>query len=646
MKFKIRTSLLLGAALILCCLVLATSFKHKSKRAESMMEFMNNFFSGDTKAVPKETKSAANTDPLHKKHKKHSKGKKKSHFRFKESSRNENVKHRYAQDPAPINGPNLTNPSAIAVANATNITALNMSIPDVGSDLLKSDWFMISSPVFTDTRKFPPVVLPSGQKVQIKLDSEFFRMNEAFENEVEEEKGPSNKFFWFRLSGLNIYYSLTKSDMNVLGAISVRHVSRISKSELTLVGYSKSYCFTVQDRERNDWKLCSLTEEISKSWVCTLKKFLNDIEDPFCQEHSTPSNQTIIERNITQPIIIIPVPSPMCNENWDYQQYGVDWKCDCEEGREQSPIDLPAENEAIDSPVKPIFQYEEVAATSKISTIDGQLKQNEPLKLKMKDHALRIFHDKFGKVVTMDGGVYYAQEIVVHTPAEHTINGKTYDMELQIIHYGQSKGDIAKQIILSFVFERTPGVYNKFIDDLDIFNLPNPLSMERDLLSNIYIPKIFYSADDSDIPVMHPFSFYTYQGSLTAPPCSENTIMYVASKPIPLGSTAMQLFKEALRVPDVINQSGDVFVSNWKPVSNRKLQPRNGRPVFHYNHEKQCGVDPARNPPKPKGHYEKYTKALTNYFYVNGNDPSGLPNAFVVSEAEALGKPIKNLSDA
>jgi len=175
--------------------------------------------------------------------------------------------------------------------------------------------------------------------------------------------------------------------------------------------------------------------------------------------------------------------------------------------------------------------------------------------------------------------------------------------------------------------------------------LPNTISKERDLTGNIFIPKIFYSADDSDIPIMKAFSFYTYQGSMSFPPCTENTIVYVASKPIKLGSSAIQLFQEALRIPDLLNQSGDVIVSNWVPQSNRRLQDLNGRPVFHYDHEKYCGPDPVLEPPKPQGHYEKVVKAATKFFYVNGPTPSGLPNAFVVSENEAMGKPGMKMLD-
>ncbi len=136
---------------------------------------------------------------------------------------------------------------------------------------------------------------------------------------------------------------------------------------------------------------------------------------------------------------------------------------------------------------------------------------------------------------------------------------------------------------------------------------------------------------------MKPFSFYTYQGSLTAPPCTQRTIHYVASKPIPLGTTALQLFEEAIRMPDLIDTRGNVIISKVLPQNNRSIQPLNGRAVFYYDHVKYCGPDPVKEKVKPKGHYEKKINKMVDYFYVNGVNPSGLPGAFVVSEKEALG---------
>jgi hypothetical protein len=85
----------------------------------------------------------------------------------------------------------------------------------------------------------------------------------------------------------------------------------------------------------------------------------------------------------------------------------------------------------------------------------------------------------------------------------------------------------------------------------------------------------------------------------------------------------------------------------------------NGRAIFYYDHLKYCG-----NPKKiekqfgyklssssksigrkrrVKGHYEKVLKKMTEYFYVSGPIPSGLPGAYVVSPKEALGKTLSNI---
>lgn len=211
-------------------------------------------------------------------------------------------------------------------------------------------------------------------------------------------------------------------------------------------------------------------------------------------------------------------------------------------------------------------------------------------------------------------------------------------MELQIIHHGKSKGDIGRQLVLSFLFEKTPGVYNKFIDDFNFFNLPNPDSPVVDIVNDLFFWKIFHNSDEEEKATFRHFSFYNYQGSLTSPPCSEDTVMYVASNPIPLSSTVLHLFSEALRIPDKKDSRGNVEVSDFLPVSNRKIQPINGRPVFHFDHTILCGPD---KPKKIKnlGHFEKIKSVTNKFFYVAGEKLSGIPNAFLVSEDEAKGTP-------
>ncbi len=282
-----------------------------------------------------------------------------------------------------------------------------------------------------------------------------------------------------------------------------------------------------------------------------------------------------------------------------------------------------------------MFEYYEIEVKQVKSTINGNVKDHSHLKFKYDDTALRINYEDFGELVTLDGSVYKAQEIVFHSPAEHTINGRHFDLEVQIIHYGQTKGDISKQAVLCFLFEKRPGVYNKFLDDVDFFNLPNPIRKEQNLENNLYIPKLFYNSDNKEVAIMKDFSFYTYQGSLTAPPCSENTIMFVAAKPIPLGNTAIQLFQEALRMPDLMDSKGNIKISSIVPNSRRTLQKRNGRQVYFYKAKEECHEKVSGQPPKLQGHYEAVPKTINQYLYVSGPVPSGMPGALVVSRNEA-----------
>ncbi len=587
--------------LTLVLLILTLSQSAKIKKSETVLEFFSNFFS--TEGIQEASKLE-------------------SEF-FAENSHSLSLRN-----------DTINSNTSSSSSNNTNST-----------DGPIQEWLRISTPDFARNSKYPPVVLPNGDQVKIQTDANYFRINIAFDES--NKSGPQNPLdFWFRVTPSQVYYSKDKSDYNVLGSITYTSVTKDNNPS--------RFCFNLFENNESSFLICASTDEIRKKIFCQIKKYLND-ETPYeCSTAEKSANvdlsklpqPMVIEDKVIQPIILIPLPGQQCNENWTYMNNGKDWVCSCKEGLEQSPIDLPEMKSAISSPVTPLFHYEEVAAMSKITTLDGELKAEEYLKIKYYKNALRIFHSNLGKVVTLDGAVYIAEEIVFHTPSEHTIDGKRFDMEMQIIHYGQTKGDISKQVVLSFLFQKKPGVYNKFIDDVDFFSLPNPTNKERDITNNLFIPKVFYSSTDEDIPAMKPFSFYTYQGSITFPPCTERTIHYVASEPIPIGSAPLQLIKEALALPDMKDEvSGNIVINDSEPATNyRDTQPLNDRSVFHFDHKKFCGssIDEAVNQGKriirPNGHYEKLKKKATEYFYVTGTDPSGIPNSFVVDEKEAKGQ--------
>jgi len=599
------------------------------KRKKTMMEYMSNFLNSDSGKLARvnaeEGENSLRFREVAKLNKKHKK--KATQHREEEETEVENF--------------NMSNSTMLSESEAPGLNPNTTSRENTPKPILE-EWFMISSKAFLRRDKFPPIVIGPKKTLAIKTDNNNFRINGAYGNKNLKDKLPNDKFFWFRLSGLNLYYSSTKTDINILGAVSIETVDQVMTPGQDSSTEYITTCFKVTDQLREEWKICGMKEETVKLWFCQLKSFLNIADPNNCPEliKGDANVPKVITKTteITTPIVIIPIPSKHCNENWNYQKLAEDWECDCKEGREQSPIDLPKIADAIESTIKPLMEYAPVKIDGLDPTVDESIDKEGKLRIQLKENLLRIFADKFGRIVTIDGAIYHANEINIHAPSEHTLNGKKYDLEVTILHSGVSVGDIAKSASLSFLFEKAPGKYNGFIEDLDYFDLPNTLNTSRDMKNPVSIANIFKTEETEEMSTLNPFSFFTYQGSLTTPPCTEDTIVYVASEPLKIGSTSLQLIEEATRIPDMQDNRGNVIVSNFINDTSRPVQPLNGRPVFHFDHTKTCGPAPLLKPAPPSGHYEKIRKAMTSYFYVNNNKPSGLPNSYVVSEDEAKGK--------
>jgi len=82
-----------------------------------------------------------------------------------------------------------------------------------------------------------------------------------------------------------------------------------------------------------------------------------------CKEKYEKFNyETIVKEDVIDNIILVPIIEKSCNENWNYKNIGDDWECQFKDGLFQSPIDLSTKDEAISSPVTPLFKFEEVKA--------------------------------------------------------------------------------------------------------------------------------------------------------------------------------------------------------------------------------------------------------------------------------------------
>jgi carbonic anhydrase len=508
----------------------------------------------------------------------------------------------------------------------------------IGKAIFKN-WFYILSSSFSNNKKFPTIHSEYGEFLIKYQKKNFKRINPLY------KKGlliPNKYSFYFRLSKYYIWYSFNRINLNIIGRISIENIF-----DLKFLNRNKEYCFNIIEKSKDSWIICKEDKLIVINWFCKIIKFARFSKDKYdrCDYKKYKGkikNEKVLIKTITQPFIIIPTATHTCNQGWTYERKGNDWECLCKEGLEQSPIDLPPIDKAIESDTKPIFEYDKVDPIMSTDYEPTKLNSGDYNVIIFENEALRIKHPNFGKIITLDGTVYIAQEIVFHTPSEHTIDGVKFDMEMQIIHYGKSTGDSLKSIILSFLFKEKPGAFNKFFEKLEYFNLPNPKNKSRKLSQTLFIPEILQeNGDFEDFNFIKPFNFYSYQGSHTAPPCDEKTIHYVASNPIELSSTTLKMFKESLRIPDQIDSKGNINDSNKSTLfeNNRSTQALNGRAIFHHYYL-NCNFfgKIKQGGDIKKGHYEKIIKTAVEYIHVNRDIPSGIPNSFVVTnkEAEAL----------
>ena len=420
---------------------------------------------------------------------------------------------------------------------------------------------------------------------------------------------PSEDSFYFRISGANVYYTETEADLKVLGAISVKNIKSTDHSDL------EKDCFTINNSEIDEWHLCASSEEEMNQWFCAINAAMGK---PCAEEKPTMIVKEI--QKVEQPMMIINIPSEYCNTGWGYFNEGQDWECKCTEGHMQSPIDLPRQK--ITTPVNDaaIFDYyKQKAGTTSYAWEDGKVK----------------IKGKFGTLNDVDLAEYEAHEIQIHTPSEHRLDGKQYDLEIQVHHKSITKGDEAKKAVLSILFEKKYGATNKFFEDIDLLNLPDRYNSNAVIDQQVDINDIFNSSDGS--MSANFFSYYYYHGSLTAPPCDEKVQWFVVSEPIALGSTAIDMIRDTINVRVKVpkDKTTDVILDNDRKMldgNSRKVQQLNDRTVYFFDKSRTCEWDEVKPVEKPSGHYEKVQNDVFKYIQVSGNEPSGLKDSYIVTE--------------
>jgi carbonic anhydrase len=202
----------------------------------------------------------------------------------------------------------------------------------------------------------------------------------------------------------------------------------------------------------------------------------------------------------------------------------------CNVGKEQSPIDIRN------------------AEKVKLPAIRFEYKSG-PLKYLINNgHTIRVnYHDSpgSGNFLIAGGKRYQLTQFHFHRPSEEYIHGKPYDMVVHLMHEA-GDGKVAGVAVLLHA-----GSANATIQQI-WEHMPKTPGKEQEIAGVAVDPAGLLPGDTG---------YYTYMGSLTAPPCSEGVTWFVLKTPVDIS-------------PEEINAFAKLYPRDVRP-----LQPLNGRVV-------------------------------------------------------------------
>jgi carbonic anhydrase len=183
----------------------------------------------------------------------------------------------------------------------------------------------------------------------------------------------------------------------------------------------------------------------------------------------------------------------------------------CRSGHHQSPIDIRKPRKADLPPLQVDYK------PSPLHIIDN-------------GHTIMITYAP-GSFIRVGEKQYVLKQFHFHRPSEERINGKVYEMSVHFVH-ADEQGNLA---VVAVLLQR--GADNALVQEL-WSDLPREREHEEQL-DNVQINA------KALLPSEH--RYYTFPGSLTTPPCTENVTWFVLEQPVTVSAAEIQRFQKLYR---------------------------------------------------------------------------------------------------
>jgi carbonic anhydrase len=199
----------------------------------------------------------------------------------------------------------------------------------------------------------------------------------------------------------------------------------------------------------------------------------------------------------------------------------------CKLGQLQSPIDIPDASARKGDLPPMLFNY-----------------KPSPLKIIDNGHTIEVDYAP-GSFITVEAKRYELLQFHFHRPSEEKIDGKGHDMVAHLVHQGPG-GKLAVVAVLLDAGKENPLI--KTLWD----NLPREKGREN-VVDAVTINAVNLLPQNK--------GYYTFAGSLTTPPCSEEVTWFVMKTPVQVSADEIARF------------------ARFYPMNARPVQPVNGRDI-------------------------------------------------------------------
>ncbi|MFA7268176.1 MAG: carbonic anhydrase family protein [Sterolibacterium sp.] len=225
-------------------------------------------------------------------------------------------------------------------------------------------------------------------------------------------------------------------------------------------------------------------------------------------------------------------PGETAHVHWGYEGEGApaNWGklrpdyATCASGKRQSPIDI---RDGIRVDLETIkFDYQ----TSLFRIIDN-------------GHTIQV-NVGAGSGIGIMGRQFELVQLHFHRPAEERVNGKSYDMVMHLVHKDMDNHLAVIAVLLEKGSEHP--VIQTFWNNL-------PLEVDQDVAPT--------AAIDLNRLLPENRQYWTYMGSLTTPPCTEDVLWIVLKQPIQVSAEQIAIFSRLYR-----NNARPVQASNGRTI--------------------------------------------------------------------------------